>query len=368
MAITQVTEKRRGESEKKQILRFAQDDNSLAQDDNSLAQDDNQGDERRGVRLDWPVIAAFFAIYVIWGSTFLGIRVAVLLVPPWFCAGVRFFTAGVVLYAYARLTGVKTPKAQEWRSLAVLGLLMFAVTYGALFWAEQYVPSGITSVLEALIPLFTMGIEVFVLRQQRFAPRVLVAVVVGFVGVAVMLLKAGPGSATTGGQSFGVVPCVVVMIAGIAWSLGAVLTRVKTGAMAIRLPDSRVLASGAQMMIGGAVLLAVSAATGEMHPFPVIPAKAAWALVYLIVAGSLVGFTAFVYLLGKMPASRVASHAYVNPVVALALGYFVGGEVITLRMFVGAVLVVGSVVLTLAPAVRADAFGGVKMGSAETSE
>jgi drug/metabolite transporter (DMT)-like permease len=102
------------------------------------------------------------------------------------------------------------------------------------------------------------------------------------------------------------------------------------------------------MMIGGAVLLAVSASAGEMHPFPVIPAKAAWALVYLIVAGSLVGFTAFVYLLGKMPASRVASHAYVNPVVALALGYFLGGEVITMRTLVGAGLVVGSVVMTLA--------------------
>jgi len=298
-------------------------------------------------RLDLKVIAAFFAIYVIWGSTFLGIRVAVLLVPPWFCAGVRFFTAGVVLYGYARLTGTKAPTGREWRSLAVLGLLMFAVTYGALFWAEQYVPSGITSVLEALIPLFTIGIEVFVLRQQRFAPRVLVAVVVGFVGVAVMLSKTGLGNATTGSQSFGVVPCLVVMIAGIAWSLGAVLTRVKAGRWAITLPASRVLTSGAQMMIGGAVLLAVSAGAGEMRPFPVIPAKAAWALVYLIVAGSLVGFTAFVYLVGKMPASRVASHAYVSPFVALALGYFFGGEMITVRTLVGAVLVVGSVVLTL---------------------
>jgi drug/metabolite transporter (DMT)-like permease len=334
MATTQVTEEHGIESCEKQILRFAKDD------EGSVPGDSKAGGHR-WVRPDWPVIAAFFAIYVIWGSTFLGIRVAVLLVPPWFCAGVRFFTAGVVLYAYARLTGVKSPTAREWRSLAVLGMLMFSVTYGALFWAEQYVPSGITSVLEALIPLFTMGIEVFVLRQQRFHARGLVAVAVGFVGVAVMLLR-------TGGNSFGVAPCLVVMVAGIAWSLGAVLTRVKTGQMAIVLPESRVLTSGAQMMIGGAVLLAVSASAGEMHPFPVIPAKAAWALVYLIVAGSLVGFTAFVYLLGKMPASRVASHAYVNPVVALALGYFLGGEVITMRTLVGAGLVVGSVVMTLA--------------------
>ena len=315
-------------------------------------------------RFDLRLIAAFFAIYVIWGSTFLAIRTAVLLAPPWFCAGVRFFVAGGVLVAYARLTGVKGPSLREWRSLAVLGLLMFTTTYGALFWAEQYVPSGITSVLEAMIPLFTMGIEVFVLRQQRFSPRVLVAVVVGFIGVAVMLLK-------TGGQSFGVVPCLVIMVAGIAWSLGAVLTGVKTGRFAITLPASRVLTSGAQMMIGGGVLLAISAATGEigrLGPVPSFPSKAAWALVYLILAGSLVGFTAFVYLLGRMPASRVASHAYVNPMVALALGYFLGGEEITVRTLAGAALVVGSVVLTLAPARSADSFGQARLGSAETSE
>ena len=237
MMTTQVTRKEENVVRKERTLRCAQDDKSkeqpqvlrlaaLAQDDSKSAAGAGKSGGRRGVGLNWPVIAAFFAIYVIWGSTFLAIRTAVLLVPPWFCAGVRFFTAGVVLYGYARLTGTKGPTGREWRSLAVLGLLMFAVTYGALFWAEQYVPSGITSVLEALIPLFTMGIEVFVLRQQRFKPRVLVAVVVGFAGVAVMLLK-------TGGQSFGVVPCLVVMLAGLAWSLGAVLTGVKAGRWAI---------------------------------------------------------------------------------------------------------------------------------------
>ncbi len=296
-------------------------------------------------RWNWSVIAAFFAIYVIWGSTFLAIRVAVLLVPPWFCAGVRFFSAGLVLYAYARLSGTKPPTSREWRGLALVGMLMFAVTYGALFWAEQFVPSGITSVLEALIPLFTMGLEVFVLRQQRFHPRVLIAVVVGFIGVGVMLLRTGSGS----DHGFGVLPCVVVMLAGLAWSLGAVLTRVKRGRLAVELPDSRVLTAGAEMMLGGAALLAISASAGELHPFPLIPARAVWSLAYLIVAGSLFGFTAFVYLLGRMPASRVASHAYVNPVVALALGYFFAGEQITMRTLTGAALVVGSVVMTLWP-------------------
>ena len=293
-------------------------------------------------KFDAKVIAAFFAIYVIWGSTFLAIRVAVLLVPPWFCAGVRFFTAGVLLFAFMRLKGTAWPTAREWRSLAVIGLLMFSVTYGALFWAEQYIPSGITAVLEAMIPLITVLLEVFVLRQQRLRWITAVAVVVGFLGVAVMMLRGQDAQA-----GFGVGACFVVLLAGLSWSLGAVLTRVKIGRWALTLPESKPLTSGAEMMLGGAGLLAASLLSGEMKPFPHIPMRAGLALVYLIVMGSLVGYTAFVYLLGKMPASRVASHAYVNPVVAIVLGYFAGGEAITLRTMVGAGLVIGSVVLTM---------------------
>src|SRR5580698_5380688 len=283
-------------------------------------------------------ILAFFAIYVIWGSTFLAIRTAVLLVPPWFCAGIRFFTAGTILFAFARLRGTPGPSWREWRSLGIIGVLMFSVTYGALFWGEQFVPSGITSVLESTLPLFTVLLEVFVLRQQRFRWRVLIALAIGFCGVALMMLKSGP-------RGFGVFPCLVILGGSLSWSLGAVLTRSSRRTMP--LPESRIVTAGAEMMLGGGLLLIVSLASGELHPFPVIPMKAAIALVYLIVAGSLVGFTAFVWLLGRMPASRVASHAYVNPIVALALGYFVASEEITLRTLLGAGLVVGSVVLTL---------------------
>src|ERR1700729_3431157 len=131
-------------------------------------------------RFDARLILAFLAIYVIWGSTFLAIRTAVLLAPPWFCAGVRFFIAGTILFAFARLRGTPGPSWREWRSLAIIGVLMFSVTYGALFWGEQFVPSGITSILEATLPLFTVLMEVFVLRQQRFHWRGVVAVAVGF--------------------------------------------------------------------------------------------------------------------------------------------------------------------------------------------
>ena len=285
-------------------------------------------------RIEIRVILAFFAIYVIWGSTFLAIRTAVLLAPPWFSAGIRFFTAGVILYTFARLRGASGPSLREWRSLAIIGFLMFSVTYGALFWGEQYVPSGVTSVLEATLPLLTVLFEVFVLRQQKFRWRVMFSVTIGFAGVALMLLHHGrPG--------FPILPCFIILGGSAAWSLGSVLTK------SLTLPRSRTVTASAEMMLGGSLLLILSAAAGELHPFPLLPAKAIFSLVYLITAGSLIGFTAFVWLLGRMPASKVASHAYVNPIVALALGHFLASEQLTLRTLLGAALVIGSVFLTM---------------------
>ena len=135
------------------------------------------------------VLLAFAAIYIIWGSTFLAIRIAVQLVPPLFAAGVRFFVAGVLLYTVMRFCGRPRPVGKEWRSLVGIGSLMFVITYGAVFWAEQFVPSGFTSVLEATLPLITITLEVFVFRQQRFAWRLLVAIMIGFGGVLLLMLR-----------------------------------------------------------------------------------------------------------------------------------------------------------------------------------
>ena len=152
------------------------------------------------------------------------------------------------------------------------------------FWAEQYVPSGFTSVLEATLPLITIALEVFVFRQQRFRWSLLISIVVGFVGVLLLLLH--------NAQHVAILPCAAILLGGTAWSLGAVLTR------SMVLPKSKGITAGAEMMFGGAVLLVLSALTGEMHPFPHVSAKALLALGYLVVAGSLLGFSAFVWLLG----------------------------------------------------------------------
>jgi drug/metabolite transporter (DMT)-like permease len=284
-------------------------------------------------RVDARVILAFAAIYVFWGGTFLAIRVAVLELPPLFASGVRFLVAGATLYIFMRARGQVSPTLRQWRSIAVTSLCLFVATYAALFWAEQYVPSGVASVIEATLPITAMVFEVFVFRQQRFRLRTGAALLLGFLGVAWLLIR--------NQHTFPAFPCLVILASGAAWSLGAVLTRSMTR------PRSLPLTAGAQMMFGGIVLLALSKASGELHTLPTITPRAAAALLYLIVAGSLLGFTAYVWLLGRMPVTQVASHAYVNPLIALALGYFVARESLTPSMLLASALVLASVVLIL---------------------
>jgi len=286
-----------------------------------------------GLRFDIRVPLAFFAIYVIWGTSFLAIRIAVLEVPPLFAAGTRFFMAGALLYGFMRLRGRQQPTPPQWRSLVVIGLLMFVAEYGPLFWAEKYVPSGIASVLEATLPLITMALETWVFRRHRFHWPLLAAILLGFGGVAVLLFD--------NREQFPAIPCIAILLGAATWSLGSVLNR------SLDLPESRPLTAGASMLLGGAMLLVLSASFGELHPLPHVSFRAAVALLYLIAFPSLLGFTAFVWLLAHMPATRVASHAYVNPVVAVALGYFVAAEKVTLRTLIGTALVLASVVLIL---------------------
>jgi drug/metabolite transporter (DMT)-like permease len=279
-------------------------------------------------------VIAFLAIYLLWGTTFLAIRVAVRDVPPLFAAGSRMLLAGLILFGWMWLRGAVRPTAIQWRNLAIIGVLMFVVDYGPLFWAEKYVPSGIAAVLAATVPLMTIAFEMLAFRMQPFRWSLIGAVVLGFCGVGVLLLP-DPH------QSLPIVPCIAILLGTAGWCLGTVLSR------KLELPQSRPVTSGAAMMIGGAVLLALSGGFGELRPWPHVSRSAALALAYLITCGSLLAFTAYVWLLGRMPASKVSSYAYVNPVVAVALGYFVAGEAITAHSVAGAALVLISVFLIL---------------------
>lgn len=280
------------------------------------------------------MVMAFFAIYFLWGTTFLAIRIAVEELPPLFAAGARFFIAGVVLLGFMLAKGEARPSARQWRNLLVMSLLMFVAEYGPLFWAEKYVPSGVVSVLAATIPIITLLMEMVIFRQQKWSLALAAATVLGFAGVGILLL---PG----GAQHFPVLPCIAILGGCTAWSLGTVVTR------RMDLPKARPVTSGAAMMLGGGMLLVISAGVGELHPWPHVSLRAGLAVLYLIVFGSLLGFTAFVWLLAHMPATRVASHAYVNPIVAVALGHFFAAEPVTMRTLAGTGLVLVSVFMIL---------------------
>jgi drug/metabolite transporter (DMT)-like permease len=280
------------------------------------------------------VFLAFTAIYALWGSTYLAIRVAVATVPPLFAAGLRFSIAGFVLYVWSRIRGEITPSRQEWRNLWVLGALMFLAAYSALFWAEKTVPSGVASVLVATIPVWTALLEISILKVERFRWSLGVAIGAGLTGVAVLAIRQQGGPVS-------VLACLAITGGEIAWSAGTVISK------RMKLPQSKILSAGAQMLTGGFLLLTCSLMIGEMHPFPRISLSAVGAIAYLIVAGSILAFTAYTWLLGRMSATRVASYAYVNPVIALAIGYWLGGEALGLRTLIGACLVLGSVVLIL---------------------
>jgi len=273
---------------------------------------------------------AYFAIYVLWGSTFLAIRAAVASIPPLLAAGVRFAVAGAILYGWALARGVPQPSSREWRHTSILAALMFLIAYAALFWAEKTIPSGVASVLVATIPLWTAVLEMFVVRRQPVRWVVLGGAATGLIGVAVLAFD------PSGGRVY-LLPSLAVMVGSFGWSLGTVLTKEMT------LPRSDVMRAGTQMLVGGMMLLAASILIREFPPFPHVDVTAAAAIAYLIVAGSLVAFTAYQWLLTRTASTAVTSYAYVNPVVALAIGYWLGGEALTSRTLAGSALVLVAV-------------------------
>jgi len=291
----------------------------------------------------WKTLLAFAIVYLVWGSTFLAIRVGVREVPPFLLAGLRMLAAGVILFLWMVGKGTALPTRRQWIAASVLAVLIFVMDYGLIFWAEQRVPSGITAVMMATIPVFMTLLEIIFLRTQRLTLRLSLALLVGLLGVAVLMSHsvafreapiAGTGAAA-------------LLIASLSWSTAAILTR------KLPLPASKPMSSAAQMLSGGVLLLLTAAMLGEFRGFRVqAVSRGAWfALIYLIVAGSIVAFTAYVWLIHHESPTKVGTYAYVNPVVAVIIGHFVGGEVIGPRTLLGTVLVLVSVVvITTMPA------------------
>jgi len=285
----------------------------------------------------WKTLLAFAIIYFVWGSTFLAIRVGVREVPPLLFAAMRFLVAGIVLYVWMAAKGERWPTRRQWLSVVLLAFLIFVVDYGLLFWAEQRVPSGIAAVMMATMPVFIALSEILFLRTQRLTVRLTLALLIGIGGVAVLMSRA----LNLGDAPLDRAGAVALIIGSLSWSVASVLTR------KLPLPPSKVMSSGAQMLAGGVLLTFAAAAFGEFHNFhPSTVSRGAWSsLLYLIVAGSIIGFTAYVWLIHHESPTKVGTYAYVNPVVAVLIGYLLGGEALGLRTILGTMFVLISVVV-----------------------
>jgi drug/metabolite transporter (DMT)-like permease len=301
----------------------------------------------------WLTLLAFAIIYLVWGSTFLAIRVGVHEVPPLLFAAMRFLTAGIILYGWMIARGEPSPNLRQWLSASLLGLLIFVLDYGLLFWAEQKVPSGLAAVMLATIPAFTAFSEILLLRTQKLTIRLAVALLIGIGGVVVLTSR----SLGLGGTPINTLGAAALIFAAMSWSIATVLSRKLT------LPPSKVMSSASQMLAGGIMLTVAAGLSGDLRGFhPSAISGAAWfSLVYLIVAGSIIGFTAYVWLIHHESPTRVGTYAYVNPVVAVVLGYFLGGEALGQRTILGTLFVLVSViVITTTPAKKVTATQRVK--------
>jgi drug/metabolite transporter (DMT)-like permease len=284
----------------------------------------------------WKILLAFAIIYFVWGSTYLAIRVGVREMPPFLMAGLRFTAAGLALYGWMRLSGVPNPTWREWRAATFLGTLMFLIDYACLFWAEQRVPSGIAAVILASIPVCITLLEIIFLRTQKLSLRLSLGLLIGIVGVAVLMdprASLGEAPLDRGGA-------IALLVACTGWSIGTIVSQ------RLVLPESKPMSAAAQMFSGGVQLLILAAVSGEFLGFRIDDiSRVAWfSLIYLIIAGSIVGYTAYVWLLHYESPTKVGTYAYVNPVVAVIVGAGIGGEVIGHRTMLGMALILVSVV------------------------
>jgi drug/metabolite transporter (DMT)-like permease len=283
----------------------------------------------------WKLLLAFAIIYLVWGSTYLAIRIGVREIPPFLMAGLRFTVAGLAMWTWLRVSGTPSPTLREWRDATVLGTLMFLIDYACLFWAEQRVPSGIAAVILAMIPVCITLLEITFLRTQRLTLRLGLGLAIGIIGVVVLMNPwASLGEAALDRRGV-----IALLVSCCGWSIGTIVTGRLT------LPASKPMSAAAQMLSGGVQLLALAVVAGEFSHFSAhnVTSTAWFSLIYLIIAGSIVGFTAYVWLLHYESPTKVGTYAYVNPVVAVILGATLGGESIGRRTILGTALILISV-------------------------
>lgn len=280
------------------------------------------------------LVIGFLAVYLIWGSTYLAIRFTIETIPPLFSAAIRFLIGGTLLYAYARFSGAIAATKLQWRNSAVIGLLLVVGGTGTVTWAEQYVPSGLAALMVAAMPFWMVLIEWIRPEGRRPVTSVVLGLVLGFVGIIILI---GPIQLAAEGIT-GILGTAALLLATLSWASGSIYSR------HIDLPESKLLSVGIQMLAGGVVLGILAGVTGEFPQvdFSAMTLKSIGGLFYLAIIGSL-AFVAYVWLLKVTTPAKASTYAFVNPVVAVFLGWLLGGEEITARTIVAATVIVSAV-------------------------
>lgn len=290
----------------------------------------------------WQIVLAFVAVYIVWGSTYLAMRIGVRTLPPFLLGALRFFIAGVVVWLWHIARGQSHLARPHWGNAAVAGLLLLVFGNGGVVWSVQHIPSGLAALIVGMVPLWIVAIE-WLRGIRRPSARVVLGLLAGLAGMVVLL---GPDVAATfaahdaaaRAHTAGV---LVVLGASLSWAMGSLWSR------RMRIAGAPLLPTGMQMMCGGGALLLLSGVTGEWRNFSLanVAFDAILAVAYLVIFGSLVAYSAYIWLLQVVPPARVATYAFVNPVVAVLLGSLWGGEPLTPRTVVAAGIIVGAVAL-----------------------
>ncbi len=287
------------------------------------------------------VIIAFAALYVIWGSTYLGIRCAIETIPPFLMAGARFVLAGVIMYAIAWSQGIGKSSWANWRTSLIIGGCLLLAGNGGVTISEEYIDSGLAALIVAIVPIYIVLLGWMTGMAPKPTPIMWLALVGGFVGVGILF---GPALHFSSNEArHPAIGISILLVSSFIWSVGSLYSRVAKHAA------SPFLTAAQQMLCGGMLLLFVGIATGELrrlHPGS-ISMLSVGSFIYLVIIGAVVGYTAYIWLLRHCEPAKVATYAYVNPIVAVLLGTLFAGETVTMRTLIAAALIIGSVALVI---------------------
>ncbi|MHC1762098.1 MAG: EamA family transporter [Negativicutes bacterium] len=278
------------------------------------------------------IILGLLAIYIFWGGTYVGIKLAMETIPPFFMAGLRFLVAGIIMYVWMHYKGVQKPSVKHWLRAGVLGILMPFIGNGGIVWAVQIIPSGVAALLVGTVSLWMVILNWLWFDKEQPNMMTLVGVAIGFVGVYILI---GPGKIISG-DPINPLGILILLVASLSWALGSLYSR------RAKLPQSPFMTTAIEMIVGGAAFLIVSLFAGEWKEFNLkdITAVSIWSLGYLILFGSIIGFTVYAWLIKTTSPTLVSTYAFVNPVVAVFLGWLILAEPFNVRILIATLTIV----------------------------